>query len=87
MLHDKEDITLTRQQKGFICNEFGYTTDDEGNLKWNLWEKSKTQKDFANCNETPEWLNYSNFMQNLDTVLTERLSMLLLYEIKSRSPA
>ena len=64
MLHDKEDITLTRQQKGFICNEFGYTTDDEGNLKWNLWEKSKTQKDFSYCFIKAPKINYCTALFN-----------------------
>ena len=36
MLNSPEGIALTSKQKGFISAEFGYSTDEEGNLKWNL---------------------------------------------------
>jgi len=36
MLNSPKGIALTSKQKGFISAEFGYSTDEEGNLKWNL---------------------------------------------------
>ena len=87
MLHHEEGIVLTSKQKGFISAEFGYTTDEEGNLKWNLWEKWETQEDFANYNQIPERLDDSKFMQTLNAVLAGPPSMLWLDEVDSRSPA
>ena len=79
MLHHEEGIVLTSKQKGFISAEFGYTTDEEGNLKWNLWEKWETQEDFANYNQIPE--------RPLGAILAGPPSMLWLDEVGSRSPA
>ena len=54
MVNSPEGFALVSEQKGFISAEFGYSTDEEGNFKWNLWEKWETQEDFANYNSIPE---------------------------------
>ena len=87
MLHHEEGIVLTSKQKGFISAEFGYTTDEEGNLKLKLWEKWETQADFANYNQIPERLDDSKFMKTLNAVLAGPASMIWLDEVDSRSPA
>ena len=86
MINHPEGIALTRKQKGFISAEFGYTTDVDGNLMWNLWEKWETQKDFENYNAIPERLEDSKFMQSFGTVAAGPPSMLWLQEFNSRFP-
>lgn len=87
MLNSPEGIALTSKQKGFISAEFGYSTDEEGNLKWNLWEKWETQEDFANYNSIPERLEDSKFMQTFLAVMEGPPSMVWLDGFKTRSPS
>mgnify|MGYP001181451235 FL=1 len=86
MINHPEGIALTRKQKGFISAEFGYTTDVDGNLMLNLWEKWETQRDFENYNSIPERLEDSKFMQSFGAVAAGPPSMLWLQEFNSRFP-
>ena len=87
MLNSPEGIALTSKQKGFIFAEFGYSADEEGNLKWNTWEKWETQEDFANYNSIPERLEDSKFMQTFFAVMDSPPSMLWLDGFETRSPS
>ena len=68
MLHHEEGIALTSQQKGFISAEFGYTTDDGGNLKWNLWEKWETRENYE---QYIAWRIESGMLEALAPILVK----------------
>ena len=46
LINSEQGLAFTQQKPGFISAESGYTTDDEGNLVWNCWEKWETREHF-----------------------------------------
>ena len=87
LLNSAEGIALTSKQKGFISAEYGFTTNDAGDLVWNLWEKWEAKEDYDNYNAIPERLEDSKFMQTFVSVMAGAPTMLWLDDVKLFKPA
>lgn len=76
MLNSPQGLAFTMQQIGFVSAEIGYTTDQEGNVKWNAWAKWKTKEDYIKYLSTPERSEGSKFHTTMMSVLAGQPSVL-----------